>query len=319
MPSSPATPPPASVRVGLGWSPFEEADFDGPRFWGAVEQMEEIGFDSLWLSDSAGLGGVAPLPTLAAVAARTQRLKVGTGVLVLPPRNPVLLARELATIDVISGGRLLPAVGLGLSLPSELAAMGIAREERVARLEESVTIIKELWRGEPVTYEGRFWTLDGIALRPRPVRSRLELWLAGQVPAALRRIGRIGDGWIGSFVSPSEFAGMVATIREAAAAAGRTIDDDHFGTTLFAAPSQDELPPEARRLLDRRPELAREDHIAFGADELRGLLRRFIAVGAQKFVVIPIARRLSPWLDELWAEAVEPVETSPETALRGEA
>jgi probable F420-dependent oxidoreductase len=317
VPSSAATPSAPSIRVGIGWSPFEDADLGGARFWGAVDQMEEVGIDSLWLSDSAGLGGMAPLPALAAVAARTERLKVGTGVLVLPPRNPVLLARELATVDVLSGGRLLPAVGLGISLPSELAAMGIAREERVARLEESVAIIKELWAGEPVTRAGRFWSLDGIALRPRPVRRRLELWLAGQAPAALRRVGRIGDGWIGSFVSPAELAGMVATIRGAAEAAGRQIDDDHYGTTLFAAPREAELPPEARRLLERRPELAREDHIAFGAAELRDLLERFIAAGAQKFVVIPIARDLPAWLDELWAEAIEPVETRPRQLVGG--
>lgn len=318
MPSAEATRPALSVRVGIGWSPFEEVDYDGARFWGAVGQLEEIGFDSLWLSDSAGLGGMAPLPALAAVAARTERLKLGTGVLVLPPRNPILLAREMATIDVISGGRLLPAVGLGIALPEELAAMGVAREERVARLEESVTLIKELWRGEPVTYAGRFWSLDGLALRPRPIRPKLELWLAGQAPAALRRIGRLGDGWIGSFVGPEEFAAMVATIRDAADAAGRQIDDDHYGTTLFAAPSEDELPAGARRLLERRPELAREDHIAFGAAELRTLLGRFVAAGAQKFVVIPVARDLSAWLPELWAEAVEPVETDPESAGRGE-
>jgi probable F420-dependent oxidoreductase len=300
---------PLTVRAGVGWSPFDGDGLADGRFWRAVEAMEELGYDSLWLSDSAGLGGAAPLPMLAAVAARTERLKLGTGVLVLPPRNPVLLARELATVDVVSGGRLLPAGGLGIDLPTELEAMGVEKGERVGRLEESLAIIKALWPGEPVTLRGRFWSLTDARLQPRPVRPKLEFWLGGLAPAALRRVGRIADGWLASFVGPGEFPGMVETIRASAAEAGRTIDEDHYGTTLFAAPGEGELPPEALALLSRRPGLAREDHIAYGAAELRGLLERFVAVGASKFVVIPLARDLVPWLRELWTEAIAPVET----------
>ena len=107
-----------SVRVGVGWNPFAGDGLADGRFWEAVEAMEELGYDSVWLADTAALPGAAPLPMLAAVAARTERLKLGIGVLVLPPRNPVLLARELATVDVISGGRLLPAGGLGINIPA---------------------------------------------------------------------------------------------------------------------------------------------------------------------------------------------------------
>jgi probable F420-dependent oxidoreductase len=300
---------PLTVRVGIGWSPFDGDGLADGRFWTAVEAMEELGYDSLWLSDSAALGGASPLPALAAVAARTERLKLGTGVLVLPPRNPVLLARELATVDVVSGGRLLPAGGLGIDLPTELEAMGVEKSERAARLEESIAIIKSLWGGEPVSRRGRFWSLTDVRLQPRPVRSKLEFWLGGLAPAALRRVGRVADGWLASFVGPDEFPGMVDVIRGAAAESGRSIDEDHYGATLFAAPDESELPAAARALLSRRPGLAREDHIAFGAAELRTLLERFIAAGASKFVVIPVARDLVSWLRELRAEAVLPVET----------
>ena len=300
--------PKLTVRVGIGWNPFGGDGLADGRFWDAVDAMEDLGYDSIWLSDTASLGGAAPLPALAAIAARTQRLKLGIGVLVLPPRNPVLLARELATVDVISGGRLLPAGGLGIDLPAELEAMGVAREERVARLEEAVAIVKALWPGDPVTLRGRFWSLTETRLEPRPVRRKLEFWLGGRAPAALRRVGRIADGWLGSFVGPGEFAGMVDTIRAAAAEAGRSIDEDHYGATLFAAPGPDELPAEAHGLLNRQRGLAREDHIAYGAAELRALLERFVAAGASKFVVIPVAPDLVPWLRELRSEAVEPVE-----------
>jgi probable F420-dependent oxidoreductase len=271
--------------------------------------MEESGYDSLWLSDSAGLGGLAPLPALAAVAARTERLKLGTNVLVLPPRNPVLLARELATVDVLSRGRLLPAGGLGIDIPAERAALGVQSSERVARMEECINVLRALWTSEgPVDYEGRFVTLQGIELHPAPVKRKFELWLAGNAPAALRRTGRLANGWIGSFLAPQEFAAVTDIIRNAAAEAGRTIDEDHYGTTLFACPREPELPDNARALLSRRPELAAEDHIAFGPDALRRLLERFIDQGASKFVVVPIARDVPNYIRRL-REAITPVET----------
>ena len=186
--------------------------------------------------------------------------------------------------------------------------MGVAREERVARLEESIRIVKSLWPGDPVTFRGRFWSLTETTLTPRPVRAKLEFWLGGSAPAALRRVGRIADGWLASFVGPGEFEGMTNTIRDAAAGAGRFIDEDHYGATVFAAPNEGELPDATRSLLGRRPELAREDHIAYGTGELRELLDRFRAAGATKFVAIPIARKMVAWLREMHTESIAPFE-----------
>lgn len=295
-----------SVRVGVGPSPFAPAGVE--TLWPLVETLEEVGYDSLWLSDTARLGGLAPLPALAAVAARTQRLKLGTSVLVLPPRNPVLLARELATVDALSAGRMLPAGGLGIDLPHELEAMGVRADERTARLEESVAIIKALWTGEPVTMAARFWSLTDVRIVPAPRRPRLEFWLGGLAPAALRRIGRIADGWLASFVGPDEFAGKVDVIRTTAAEHDRAIDEDHYGTTIFSAPVAAEIPDRAAPLLDRRPGLAREDHVAVGADATRELLERFIAAGATKFVLIPLADDPQAWLRELFPRVIEPLE-----------
>jgi probable F420-dependent oxidoreductase len=297
-----------SVRVGVGLSPFTPEALGGGRFWEILATLEEVGYDSIWLSDTTRLGGLAPLPALAAVAARTERLKLGTSVIVLPPRNPVLLARELATVDALSGGRMLPAGGLGIDLPHELEAMGVRRDERVARLEESVAIIKALWPGEPVTMRGRFWSLTDVTLTPRPTRAKLELWLGGRAPAALRRIGRIADGWLGSFVGPEEFGAMVDVIRASAAEHGRTIDEDHYGATVYSAPSQEEIPQAVGKLLDRVPDLERDDHVACGAAATLTMLERFIARGATKFVLIPIADDPEAWLRELFPRVVAPLE-----------
>jgi probable F420-dependent oxidoreductase len=307
--SSVAEQPRLAVKVGLGWSPFSGDGVGDGTFWRYVELLEELGCDSLWLSDSAALGGLAPLPALAAVAMRTERLKLGTNVLVMPPRNPVLLARELATVDALSGGRMLPAGGLGIADPTELAAMGVPREERTSRLEEAVRIIKALWSGEPVTMQGEHWSLTDVVLSPRPRRRKLEFWLGGTAPAALRRIGRIADGWLASFVTPEQMAEGIATIRRAAAEAGRSIDEDHYGATLFAVPDEDALPPKARAMFER-PGLPLEDHVAIGADALRTLLERFHRVGTSKFVVIPMASDLEAWTRELVVEAIAPVEAA---------
>jgi probable F420-dependent oxidoreductase len=297
-----------SVRVGIGWSPFERADLAPDGFLRTVEHIEELGFDSIWLSDSATLGGPAPLVSLAAIAARTQHLKLGTNVLVAPARNPVLLAKELATVDALSEGRLLPAFGLGIDREPEAGVIGVPRGERAARTEEAIEIVRLLWPGEPVAFEGRFTSFEGVSLSPQPTRPALDIWLGGSSPAALRRTGRIADGWLGAFVSPPELADCVGQIVEAATAAGRQIDDDHYGTTLFAAPSAAALPYEARVLLGRRPELALDDHVAIGTRALQELLERFLEAGASKFVVIPIADDVPAWLEEIRSEVVEPVE-----------
>jgi probable F420-dependent oxidoreductase len=299
---------PLSVRVGVGWNPLDRANAGRPLFWQTVELLEELGYDSLWLSDTAAQGGAAPLPLLAAAAARTERLKLGTSVLVVPARNPLLLAKELATVDVISRGRLFPAFGIGQALPAELAALGVPREERGARLEECVRIVRGLWPGRPVTYRGRFCTLDNVTLTPRPTRSRLEIWLGGSTPAAVRRVARLADGWLASSISPARFGELVYLIRAEAAAAGRSVPEDHFGTVLFVAATEAEAEPlRALRLRAGRP----RPTVAIGAEGTRSLLHEFRDAGATKFVIYPLAADPRPLLEELKGSVVDPFEAEP--------
>jgi probable F420-dependent oxidoreductase len=299
-----------SVRVGIGLGPFGDDGLSPGGFLHQVERVEELGYDSIWVSDSATMAGPAPLVALAAAAARTTRLKLGTSVLVAPARNPVLLAKELATVDALSGGRLLPAFGLGIDAEPEAGAIGVARSERAARTEEAIEIVRLLWQGEPVSYAGRFASLAGVGLSPAPTRPGLDIWLGGSSPAALRRTGRLADGWLGSFVSPAELTTCVERIVEAADEAGRESDDDHYGTTLFAASTPAALTPDVLRVLSLRPGLDLQDHVAVGAAALRELLERFVEAGASKFVVVPIAADVLAWLEELRVEAVAPFEAT---------
>ena len=174
--------------------------------------------------------------------------------------------------------------------------MGVEKGERVVRLRKALAIIKALWAGvgRPVSFDGRFWSVEDVRLQPQPVRPKLELARRARAGgAAPRRADRGRLAWA-SFVGPDEFPGMVDTIRAAVAGAGRSIDEDHYGATIFAAPAEDELSTAARGLLARRPGLAREDHVTYGAAQLRALLERFVAAGASKFVVFPIAADPDP-------------------------
>ena len=297
-----------SVRVGVGVNPFGEALTPGELVEHAL-LLEELGYDSIWLSDGVHFATPAPLVALAAVAARTTALKLGTGLLILPPRNPVLVAKELATLDALSAGRLLPAVGIGSDAPNELEASGVRRGERGARFEEAIALLKRLWTEDRLTYRGRFYAVTDLRLEPRP-KKRLELWLGGKADGALRRVGRYGDGWLAAACAPSEFSAGVQTILAAADEAGRTIELDHFGVVLFCATSAEAIPAELLRQASRFPAVALEDQLAVGVDASRALLERFLAEGASKFVVIPVAppEQRAGWVAELKEGVVEPVE-----------
>lgn len=265
------------VRIAYGTG-ADAAVCDAGRFGDLVDGLESLGFDSLWMSER--LTGAAPDPLigLAVAAGRTTRLKLGTGVLVLPGRNPVLLAKALASLDVLSGGRLLPAVGLGARLPVEQRAFGVEREDRGGLFDASLATLRTLWRGGEV---------DGIKLRLRPVQEPFEVWLGGRAPSELRRVGRLGDGWLPSFSTPEEVAEGWATITEVAAAHGRRIDREHLGTLVVYA--ERAVPETARALLARRrPDRDPTEVIPVGFDALRARLEEYLAVGASKFVVTPL-------------------------------
>ena len=184
------------MHVGL--SPLQAGgDFDATI--AECERAEAAGFDSVWLGEhhNSTLLYPAPLVGLAAIAGRTRRVRLGTGVLLLPLYQPVAVAEEAAMVDVISRGRLILGIGAGYA-PEEFAAFGVSLKERGSRLDEAVPLIHRLWTEDNVSHEGRHYRVSNASLRPRPVqRPRPPMWFAGWVEPALRRAGRLGDAWLG--------------------------------------------------------------------------------------------------------------------------
>ncbi|HEX6420061.1 MAG TPA: TIGR03619 family F420-dependent LLM class oxidoreductase [Acidimicrobiales bacterium] len=296
------------VRIGIGLGTRTLAA-EPEWFTAFVDLLEQRGVDSLWLSER--LGGTAPDPlvALAVAAGRTRRLKLGTSVLVVPGRNPVVLAKELATLDRLSGGRLLPAVGLGVPDPAEHRAFGVDRSARAGLFDEAVPLMRRLWTEDDVHHDGAHFRLFGVTVRPRPVQQQVDLWLGGTAPSELRRTGRLGDGWLPSFTVPDEVAAGWAVVNRVAAEHGRAIDSEHLG--VLVAYARGDVPDGvAAAVAARRPGLDPRDVVPAGIAALRAQIERFIDVGASKFVVVPVADP-PDWaaeLDEL-AATVLPLQT----------
>jgi probable F420-dependent oxidoreductase len=280
------------VRVGLGLAEFPFSD--ARAFWRWVRLCEEGGVDSLWQSDRlvAAQPFLDCMSVMAALAGATERLKFGMNVLALGFREPLLVARECATIDFLSGGRLLPAFGVGALTSPDWAAMGRASQGQVGRIDQALDIIARLWAGETVTVDGPHFRLEGARLLPLPVQRPLPLWIGGSGPAAIRRTARIGTGWLAGLEGPAQVARAVASIRAAALEAGRVIDPDHFGAGFsYRFGAQDNPIVERRRSAFRTafPTRNPDDVIVSGgaADILRRM-QDYEAAGASKFVLRPI-------------------------------
>jgi probable F420-dependent oxidoreductase len=258
---------------------------DGPAYGHLVDILEQLGFDSLWVSERATSGSLEPVTALAFAAGRTTRLKLGTSTLVVPGRNPVLLARELAALDVLSGGRFLPAFGLGTADPREHQAFGVTRRERGGWFDEAVPLMRRLWREPSVTHAGPRFPLTEASISPRPV-GRMQVWIGGRSEREYDRAGRLAEGWLGSLQTPDEAGHAREMIEQACARHSRTIDDDHYGMVLLYARTA--ISPTVATVIGRsRPDLEPGDLVPAGPDGLVDRLQRYIARGISKFVLVP--------------------------------
>jgi probable F420-dependent oxidoreductase len=283
------------VRVGFGAGAATAAD-GGARFAEMVDGLEERAFDSLWVSERATAPMLEPMVALAFAAGRTEKLKLGTSVQVLPGRNPVLLAKAWASLDRLSNGRSLPAFGLGVVDPLEQQAFGVAREQRAARFDEALGLMRRLWAEDTVDHDGEHFHYTGVSIGIRPPQSSIDVWLGGRSPGELRRVGRVSDGWLPSFCTPEQVVEGRVIVEQAARDAGRAIDPEHFGALVAYA--RTEIPEGYARARAQRNGIDAAAVVPIGLDALRARLDEFIAVGFSKLVVVPV-EPVASWSREL--------------------
>jgi probable F420-dependent oxidoreductase len=217
-----------------------------------ARRAEELGFAGLWTMDSVIGGATGHNPTvdglhaLSFVAPVTESIRLGMAVIVMSHRNPLLLARELASIDRLSRGRLTVGVGLGHARPEEAAPLGFAADRPVRRLTEGVGVLRAAWSG--AAFEGELYRFADLPVEPKPVqRPHPPIWVGARVEPALRRAVRIGDGWIGAGSSSSDdFIAAARIVREALEAAGRDPADFPISKRVYVAIGDDEAAARAR-------------------------------------------------------------------------
>ena len=301
-----------AIRFGLGMPnafPLGAPNLDFLRF---AERAEELGYDALWAGDHV----VFHIPryeiftTLAAVAVRTRRLMIGPGVLLLCLRNPVQVAQALATLDHLSQGRILFGVGVGGEHQKEFDACGVRREDRGARTNEALDVVRRLTTESEVTHEGRFWQFRGLSMPLRP-RRPLPVWIGGRAEATFRRVVARGDAWFPGFVTPEQLREGNEKIDARCRDAGRDPQTIDRGLYLFVNVDADAARAEhdAGEFLSRNyamPAKPFERYFVTGTPEqcIAGV-RRYLDAGPRHLTVRFASARPLEQL-ELWSREVLP-------------
>jgi probable F420-dependent oxidoreductase len=261
-----------------------------------VELVDRGGYDSLWVGDhiSFPLAIFDPLLQLAQAAVVSRRLQLGTGVYLLPLRHPTPVAKQVSTLDHLSEGRFIFGVGVGGEFPKEYEACGVPLAERGARLSESLAVLRKLWSGESASHTGRFFQFEGVTMQPPPRQAGgPPIWCGGRSDPALRRVGRLTDGWMSYVVTPDMFRQGLEKIGAAAGAAGRSFDRG-FGTAHLLFTRVDDTYEKAldaatvslsrRYAMDFRK--AAQRYCALGpAAEVVETIRRFHEAGARHVIL----------------------------------
>jgi len=259
---------------------------------------EELGFDSVWVGDSVlARPRLEAMTTLAAVASRTRRVKLGTAVLLPALRHPVVLANEAANVDILSQGRLILGVGVATkhsSIEREFTACGVSFGHRLGIFEEGITLMRRLWTEPSVTYNGRHFQLQDVSPGLRPIQSSgIPIWIAGAVDNAQRRVLRLGDGWFPNPRSPEVFAAQWQRLQELAREMGQ--DAQALPRCVYTTLNINSDVTQAQREMQSFAAgyygapyeiLARQQGLCAGpAESCAAWLNAFIAAGAQTLVL----------------------------------
>lgn len=268
------------------------------RFFELAERAETLGFHSVWVGDSiTAKPRLEALTTLAAIGARTKTVRLGTGVLLAALRNPILLAHTVANIDWFSGGRV--DLGIGYSRPNdpvqehEFEVLGVSVKRRIKISEEIIQVMRRLWREDDVSHTGEFTKFEHVTLAPKPVQSGgVPIWLASNnVEPGLRRVGRLGDGWLTNITTPEVYRECLEKIKDYAVKAGRRAEDIQPGIYFTLAAGGAAAQREAQEFLahyySKPYELVARAMVCVvgGWDEVLDRIQAYIDAGARTVVI----------------------------------
>ena len=269
-----------------------------PRQLELARRVEALGYDSVWTGDHVSFHNplYESLTLLAAYAAITTRIRLGTAVYLLALRPAAIAAKVTASLDALSGGRLIFGVGVGGENPKEFEVCGVPHKERGARVTEGIDAVRALWRDSPASFAGRFTRFDKVSIDPKPVQQPgPPIWIGGRSDAALARAARQGDGWMAYVVHADRYAQSTAKIREEADRAGRTLDgfvNSHLAFVTIGSDYEKARDTWVRLLSKRYAQdfgpLAAKYGIIGTAAQCAEQLERFIAAGCSTFVMNPI-------------------------------
>ncbi|GAC1396815.1 MAG: TIGR03854 family LLM class F420-dependent oxidoreductase [Mycobacterium sp.] len=285
------------IRFGIGLG----AETGPEQLASIVDHLEATGVDSLWFSELVYSKAVDPFVGMAFALARTTNLKVGTSVAVLPGRHPVLVAKQLASLAGLAPKRVLPVFGLRSAIPAEREIFVVPDGERAAVFDESLQLLRSVLAQQDVAFKGDYFAVTSAGVEPRPVKP-LDIWLGGSAPAAFRRIGHFGDGWLGSFLTAEEARRGREQIQRAADEAGREIEPDHFGINIAVSDGRlsDGMVAALKR---RRPGADPAELIAADWPQLHRRLDAYLGAGLTKFVIRPAQpSRVDDFVDRFVAE-----------------
>ncbi len=270
-----------------------------PALGALAAEAEGLGFDSLWAGDHVAFPApiIDPLQILAVFASHTRRVRLGTCVYLLPLRHPTVVAKLVSSLDFISAGRVIFGIGVGGEFPVEFQACGVPVNERGARCNEAIPVLRALWTDGEVEHAGRFFPFDRVRLKPPPMQAGgPPIWVGGRTDAAVRRTARYGDGYVGYMLSPDGFRERMARIRARACEVGRAERPITAALMTFAAVDANRAAAleRAGAILgamygrDMRSAAARYC-IAGTADDCRAAAAQFAAAGVEHLILTPLA------------------------------
>jgi probable F420-dependent oxidoreductase len=289
------------IKIGVGFGLWRLGIPSADELVRVAARAEEWGLDSFWLSDHL----LAPSPeldvvaTLSMLASHTSRMKLGPSVLLLNLRHPLLVAKAFASLDYLSNGRMVMAVGTGANV-ADYALCGVPAESRGKRLDEGIEVLRTVWKEPKASYHGRFFNFDNVTIEPRPSpranndSGTMDIWVGGRSDAALKRTARLADGFFASFQTPGEFGASMKKIREYAAGYGRANARIESGLILLCrvAGSREKALEEMQPMLaamGRGAEQFLERSVFGSPEDIVGRLGEYTALGLDKFVLWPIA------------------------------